>query len=45
LIFTKKVFTHICTHTNLYANQQIQITADPEWKAVTVAELKAGLVA
>ena len=41
LIFTKKVWSHLSSQTNLYANQMNKITADPEWKAVTVAELKA----
>jgi len=41
LIFSKKVWGHICKQTNLYARQRLRITPDPEWKEVTIAELKA----
>jgi len=41
LMFTKKVWNHLCKQTNIYAEQQILLNPDPEWKTVTVAELKA----
>jgi hypothetical protein len=41
LMFSRKVFGHICKHTNLYAQQRIAIRPDPEWKAVTIPELQA----
>ena len=41
LMFSKGVWSHICKQTNLYAKQRIKIKPDPDWKEVTVAELKA----
>ena len=41
LMFSKKIWAHICTQTNLYAKRRIQITPDIEWKEITPSELKA----
>jgi hypothetical protein len=41
LIFNKKVFYHICKQTNIYATQRMLLKPDPEWKSLTVGELKA----
>ena len=41
LIFSKKIWFHICKQTNLYAQQRILMTPDPEWKELTIPELKA----
>jgi len=41
LIFSKKIWNHVCLQTNLYAQQRIQDNPDPEWKELTVPELKA----
>ena len=31
LIFSRKIWTHLCQQTNLYAQQTIQTTPDPDW--------------
>ena len=31
LIFSRKIWTHICQQTNLYAQQTMQITPYPDW--------------
>jgi DNA excision repair protein ERCC-6 len=41
LMFSYKVWHHICHHTNDYAKQMSSIHPDPDWKPVTIAELKA----
>ena len=41
LNFSKKIWNHICNQTNHYAQQSIQVTPDPEWKELTVPDLKA----
>jgi hypothetical protein len=41
LMFSKKVWYHITKQTNLYAKQRGAIHPDPDWKPVTITELKA----
>jgi hypothetical protein len=41
LMFTKKVWNHICSQTNIYAKQRMLLHPDPKWKSLTVGELKA----
>jgi hypothetical protein len=41
LMFSQKVLTMICKQTNLYAAQRIRIKPDPEWKELSIGELKA----
>jgi len=41
LMFDNKVWNHICKQTNLYAEQQIQLKPDPNWKSLGVGELKS----
>jgi hypothetical protein len=41
LMFSNKVWYHICKETNTYAKQRMLLNPDPKWKSLTVAELKA----
>lgn len=41
LMFSKKVWSLLQRETNLYAEQQRQTKPDPEWKDVSMGELKA----
>jgi hypothetical protein len=41
LLFSKKVWNHICKETNRYAEQQIELNPDPAWKSLGVGELKS----
>jgi hypothetical protein len=41
LMFTKKVWNHICKQTNIYAKQQMELKLDLKWETLTVGELKA----
>jgi len=41
LMFTKKVWYHICKETNVYAKQRMAIDPNVKWETLTVGELKA----
>jgi len=41
LMFTKKVWNHICKQTNIYAKQRMLLDPNLKWKTLTVGELKA----
>jgi hypothetical protein len=41
LMFTRKVWNHVCKQTNIYAKQQMLLNPDIKWEPLTVGELKA----
>jgi hypothetical protein len=41
LMFTKKVWHHICKQTNIYAKQRMLLNPELKWETLAVGELKA----
>ena len=41
LMFTKKVWNHICKQTNIYAKQRMLLDSKLKWKTLTSGELKS----